>query len=726
MVAEVITSIETRKLDRTFTYKIPEGMEEGIKIGSCILVPFGRGNKQIKAYVVNILKEAEDPEIQLKEIGSLESGVTGIDPRMLEFAARMQEYYYLPLASILKLMVLEKGSYRESYAFQALTLSSSGMEGLERMRRSRKKELLERLAAEGALPVEGLLRAGIARETIREVLKAGLAELEHYLPDHAGITLSKRQEELFGEIRESLVERRSETFLLFGATGSGKTELYFKAIEETLRQGRQAIVLLPEINLTEQMLARYERTFPGNVVVWHSQISPGEKRKNWDLLNSRERNILIGPRSAIFTNMREVGLVIVDEEHDTSYYQQNLPVYNGRDVALMRAEVEGAVAILGSATPAVDSMEKAIRGEYRLLRLEEKFYGQENPEVRLVDMARELKDGNFSIISRELKEEISSTLKRGEKVLLFLNRRGFYNFLMCRSCGRVIKCGSCEIPMTYHERENKLVCHYCGDMAAKPDLCPHCGSKRIRGIGIGTEQVVEVIRELFPGVGVGRLDSDIGGGRMEKQRILEEFKEAGMGILIGTQIIAKGIDFPNVGLVGILLGDMSLNFPDYRSREWTFQLLMQVIGRTSRREKKGRVLLQTYRPDDSLYSEIRCFNFDGFYETELAFRNRLGYPPYGEILRLQFSGADREVLTRTIWEIHEQLSLIFFEQELYKPKPNRIERHKGSFRWQILLKLTKDRLLEKEGELKKLFRRFYEVEKNGVLFYIERNPNGML
>ena len=213
---------------------------------------------------------------------------------------------------------------------------------------------------------------------------------------------------------------------------------------------------------------------------------------------------------------------------------------------------------------------------------------------------------------------------------------------------------------------------------------------------------------------------------MEKQRILEEFKEAGMGILIGTQIIAKGIDFPNVGLVGILLGDMSLNFPDYRSREWTFQLLMQVIGRTSRREKKGRVLLQTYRPDDSLYSEIRCFNFDGFYETELAFRNRLGYPPYGEILRLQFSGADREVLTRTIWEIHEQLSLIFFEQELYKPKPNRIERHKGSFRWQILLKLTKDRLLEKEGELKKLFRRFYEVEKNGVLFYIERNPNGML
>lgn len=726
MVAEVITSIETRKLDRTFTYKIPEGMEEGIKIGSCILVPFGRGNKQIKAYVVNILKEAEDPEIQLKEIGSLESGVTGIDPRMLEFAARMQEYYYLPLASILKLMVLEKGSYRESYAFQALTLSSSGMEGLERMRRSRKKELLERLAAEGALPVEGLLRAGIARETIREVLKAGLAELEHYLPDHAGITLSKRQEELFGEIRESLVERRSETFLLFGATGSGKTELYFKAIEETLRQGRQAIVLLPEINLTEQMLARYERTFPGNVVVWHSQISPGEKRKNWDLLNSRERNILIGPRSAIFTNMREVGLVIVDEEHDTSYYQQNLPVYNGRDVALMRAEVEGAVAILGSATPAVDSMEKAIRGEYRLLRLEEKFYGQENPEVRLVDMARELKDGNFSIISRELKEEISSTLKGGEKVLLFLNRRGFYNFLMCRSCGRVIKCGSCEIPMTYHERENKLVCHYCGDMAAKPDLCPHCGSKRIRGIGIGTEQVVEVIRELFPGVGVGRLDSDIGGGRMEKQRILEEFKKAGMGILIGTQIIAKGIDFPNVGLVGILLGDMSLNFPDYRSREWTFQLLMQVIGRTSRRERKGRVLLQTYRPDDSLYSEIRSFNFDGFYETELDFRNRLGYPPYGEILRLQFSGADREVLTRTIWEVHEQLSLIFFEQELYKPKPNRIERHKESFRWQILLKLTKDRLLEKEGELKKLFRRFYEVEKNGVLFYIERNPNGML
>lgn len=727
MVAEVVTTIAARKLDRTFTYRIPVEMERDIRIGQCVQVPFGRGNKLIQAYVVGLDEEREGSgQPVLKEIRSLDTGITGIDPRMLEFAARIRDHYYLPMASVLGLMVLEQGAYREGYAFKALAATEEGVNALETLRKSRKKELLEKILEEGSRPVEELLGEGVSREAVRELLKAGLARLVEHLPKAPETILSSRQETLFGEVREAIQVGRQQSFLLFGATGSGKTELYFKAIEETLRRGRQAIVLLPEISLTEQMLGRYEAAFPGNVVVWHSQVSQGEKRKAWDQLQGRQRNILIGPRSAVFTNMSQVGLIIVDEEHDSSYNQTNLPMYNGRDVALIRAEVEGAVAILGSATPSVESMEKARLGEHRLLRLEEKFYGQENPEVVLVDMAKELREGNFSMISRELEAGIRDTLERGEKVLLFLNRRGYYNFLMCRGCGRVVKCPDCEIPMTFHEKENRLVCHYCGRDGERPAACPHCGSPRIRGIGTGTEQVVEVVRQLFPEAGVARLDSDVGGGRLGKQRILEEFKEAGTDILIGTQIIAKGIDFPNVGLVGILLGDMTLNFPDYRSREWTFQLLMQVIGRTSRRETRGRVLLQTYRPDESLYEEIRRFDFDGFYEDELDFRRRLGYPPFGEILLLQFGGRDRDALTRKLWEVREELTSILDPGEVGRPKPHRIERFREAYRWQILLKLGTDRLKEKERELKALFRRFYDEDKDGILFFIERNPSGML
>lgn len=726
MFVEVITTIETRKLNRTFTYHVPQGLQGQISIGQSVLVPFGRGNKEIQAYVVNLVDSVNDTlGKRIKEVKGIAKEQTDINETMLVLANRIKDHYFLPLASILKMMVLEKGKYHQSIEGKTLNITSVGLEGVNQLRKSKRQTLLT-ILSNNAIPAEEVLAQGFTQAMLRDLLKLGWIEATSRKTKATETVLKDKQEKVLKEIQGSIEAKEHKVFLLFGVTGSGKTEVYFRSIEACLNKGKQALVLLPEINLTEQMLGRYEEAFPGNVVRWHSQVSPGEKRKAWDQINSKERNILIGPRSAVFTNFSELGLIVIDEEHDTSYVQQSMPAYSGKQVALLRGELENAVVVLGSATPSVESMHQVEAGTYHLLTLEDKYYGQENPEVEILDMSDELRAGNHSVISRRLKESIQTTLDRGEQVLLFLNRRGYYNFIMCRDCGLVIQCSDCHIPMTYHEKEHRLICHYCGKISPQPKTCPICQSSRIRGIGIGTEQVVGIVEKAFPAARVKRLDGDIRGGTKERQKILEDFKDTQTDILIGTQIVAKGIDFPNVGLVGILLGDLSLNFPDYRAREWTFQLLMQVIGRTGRREKKGEVLLQTYRPFDIIYKDIRQFDFKGFYQQELTLRKTYGYPPFGEILRLQFSGKDKILLTQVIWTFFDQLEKEFDHSELYKPKANRIEKHGEYYRWSIVMKLKKERLQEKEKQLRKLFEQYYESNTDNVLFYIERNPVGFL
>lgn len=727
MYAEVITSIETRKLNRTFSYRVPASLSQLIAPGQGVLVPFGRGNKRIRAIVVGLSDfVAEGLDDKLKDIIEIVSDHTEIDVKMLRLAAKVRERYFLSMASVLRLMILEKGRYREQYLDKQLVLAPSGREIHDSLRKSKTKELLALLIQQDGLPFEEVMNLGYSKAVLLKALSLGYLSLVQRTGVGAKTTLNPQQEEAHRIISKAITDEHPQRFLLFGVTGSGKTEVYFRSIEDCLARGKQAIILLPEINLTEQMLNRYENAFPGNVVQWHSQIGHGEKRKAWNLLNNKEKNILIGPRSAIFTNMADLGLIIVDEEHDNSYYQQNMPSYNGRDVALMRGEVEGAVVILGSATPSTDSMMRAQTGEYVLLSLEEKYFGQSHPEVRLVDMGQELKEGNHSILSREMEKNIRETLNRHEKVLLFLNRRGYYNFLLCRDCGHVSKCPDCDIPLTYHEKAGKLICHYCGHTSVKPQSCPECGGQRIRGIGIGTEQVVDLVQKTFPGHLVGRLDADVVGGKNARQHILEEFKHRDTEILIGTQMIAKGIDFPNVGLVGILLGDMSLNFPDYRSREWTFQLLMQVIGRTGRREKKGLVLLQTYRPFDIIYKDIVSFDFTSFYRKELQYRKRYDYPPYGEILLLGFFGTSRDDVQKTIWDFHEGLTSTFKKEEVFRPKAARPEKRGDQYRWNLILKLKADSLDEGERHLRRMVLAFYEDPKQKINLSIERNPSGLL
>ena len=727
MLARILPSLEVRSLDRLFTYRVPEHLENLITLGSCVTIPFGNGNRHIEGYVLSFEGEAIHGDI--KDIIEIKTNKVFPDEKMLLLAKKIRDYYFIPYASALKLMFLTVGDYKESFQVLTATITEKGCSSIESMRKSKKKMFLENLLT-GPVLLKDVLGSSISLSILRGLLKDGLIELykkeeEKQVHLHG---LNEEQQACYNIIEKHIGEGQPEKYLLFGVTGSGKTEVYFHCIKKALYKGQQVLVMLPEINLTEQMIDRFEKAFPNNVVKWHSQMSFGEKKKNIEALKHKEKNILIGPRSAVFAPMDNLGLIIVDEEHDTSYYQSTMPIYHGKTVALMRSEIEEATVILGSGTPSVESMFMVKEKELIGLSLKSKFYGQENPEVETIDMAAELKLGNYSILSEKLRKGITKTVENGKQVLLFLNRRGYYNFLLCRDCGFVMKCDSCDLAMSYHREKKKMVCHYCGKEKEVVKVCPECQSKRIRGIGLGTEQVLQLIKETYPNYTVARLDGDLKGGKNRKHYIIESFKKGEIDILIGTQLVAKGIDFPNVSLIGILLGDLSLNFPDYRAREWTFQLLLQVIGRTGRRHEKGEVLLQSYRSFDIIFKKIESFDFKGFYNSELAFREVHHYPPYSEIFRLQILGIDETKVIQQAWAIYEEIKGDFSDGELFLPKANSIKKVRDRFGWQILFKIPKgtERLKEVETYFKNYLENIYLNQSSQLLIYMERNPNGLL
>ena len=724
MYAEIITSLETRKLNKYFTYLVPPALEAEIALGQTVVIPFGKSNKMIKGYVLNLRDNTNIEEENLKFIDSIDYSQTIIDKTLLALASKIKDCYFLSLASILKLMNIKAINYKEKLEGKTIRLNNLSEKDILNLRKSNKKFLLEYLYTKGPSKYESLLEAEIKKETIRKSLKEKLIEMinnNESKNNCHNIILNEEQNIAFKEIEKSIKGDKKDIFLLKGVTGSGKTEIYFKAIETCLKEGKQVLVLMPEINLTEEMIDRFEKIFPDNVVKWHSKVSKGDKKNTLDEIINFSKNIIIGPRSAVFTTFNDLGLIIVDEEHDGSYYQSNNPTYNAKDIAILRAQMASSVLVLGSATPSITSYYLANTGKYRLLEINNRYYGQKDPEVEIIDMAQELNSGNFSIISNKLKEKILETLNRGEKVILYLNRRGFYNFVICRDCGYVPSCPDCKIPLTYYEKENNLVCHYCGYTQNNVNICPKCTGKRIRGIGVGTEKIVRLIREIFPRHVIERLDSDLAGGLETRKRIIKDFKNGDIDILVGTQILSKGLDFPNVSLIGIILGDITLNIPDFRAREWTYQSLTQIIGRTGRRNKKGRVFLQTYQPFDIIYEEIKNFNYESYYKKEIAFREKLNYPPFSEIFVVNLLGKEREAVISKIWNIFKSLKKIFHYSEIYKPKKSRIQKINGMYKWQIVIK-TRD-----EKKIKRLIEAYNDVFNNlnvNFLFYIERNPQG--
>ena len=591
---------------------------------------------------------------------------------------------------------------------------------LEKRGASRQAELLKFLLAEGSsVPLtEANKRLGSASSVAQSLKKKGLISIERIRVQRDPLAyrtferttppqLTPAQEKVWARIQASLQglasgkkgqNNLSRVFLLHGVTGSGKTEIYLRALEQAISLGKKAIVLVPEIALTPQTVSRFASRFPGKVAVLHSKLSPGEQFDEWQRIREGEFDVVIGSRSAIFAPQPDLGLIVIDEEHEWTYKQQDKsPRYHAREVALKLAELTGAVVILGSATPDVESYYRAQLSQYELLELPERVGGgqpglqPEMPQVEIVDLRKELREGNRSIFSRKLTQAINEALNSGEQVILFLNRRGSASFVQCRNCGYVMRCRRCQTTLTYHAQEGELICHQCNYRIPPPKLCPECWSRRIKFLGIGTQKVEEETHRAFPKARLLRWDRDVTKGRYSHEQILEKFLSHEADILIGTQMIAKGLDIPLVTLVGVINADIGLHLPDFRAGERTFQLLSQVAGRAGRGERGGRVIVQTYSPGHYAITAAARQDFRSFYTQEIAFRRQLGNPPFSRLIRLIYTHTNAEVCRKRAEKLAQLLreerdSQGLAETTLLGPSPAYIERVRGRYRWQIIIR----------------------------------------
>ncbi|MBI1800518.1 MAG: primosomal protein N', partial [Chloroflexi bacterium] len=575
---------------------------------------------------------------------------------------------------------------REKRERSVMLVAEPSAEVMASLRAPRQKAVLDFLTEHGGLQVAIAARevqaaAGADAATLKALAKNNLIRIVEHVIWRDPLkgrnygravppTLTPEQQQVWDAIQQNIVSGSPDTYLLFGVTGSGKTEIYLRAVSEALAQGRQAIVLVPEIALTPQTIRRFAERFPAQVTVTHSKISEGERYDQWRRIRAGEVGVVIGSRSAVFAPLPRLGLIVMDEEHEPTYKQEHSPFYHVRDVALRYAQLARAVVILGSATPSLESMSKAKRGEYRLLELTQRIAGAvattqpavsiadgspmepsgpsapaflRLPPVQIVDMRVELKAGNSSIFSLDLRHALTATLDAHEQAILFLNRRGTATFVMCRDCGFVLRCRRCDNPLTYHADQGDLVCHHCNRRYQQPMLCPNCASTRIKQFGAGTQRVEEMVRQLFPAARTLRWDRDVTGAKGAHEQILRQFTAHEADVLIGTQMIAKGLDLPMVTLVGVVSADTTLHLPDFRSSERTFQLLTQVAGRAGRSRYMGRVIFQTYTPDHPALLAAAEHNYAMFYTPEMEFRQRLNYPPYSQLIRLVIASSGRRI-----------------------------------------------------------------------------------
>ncbi|HHX75220.1 MAG TPA: primosomal protein N', partial [Firmicutes bacterium] len=559
--------------------------------------------------------------------------------------------------------------------------------------RGEKQRLALQILQSGPASLTSLENKGISRDTVRMLGKKGWVQFTD-LPVRrdplAGINVAVEaplrptpaQREVLSQLSQTGGESQ-KPMLLLGVTGSGKTEVYLQAIAGMLQKKMASIVLVPEIALTPQMTERFVARFGGRVAVLHSRLSAGERYDEWCRVARGEALVVIGARSAVFAPVRKLGLIILDEEHEVSYKQEETPRYHARDVALRRAEMHRAAVILGSATPSLESYTRALHGEYRLGRLPRRIADRPLPPVEIVDMREELKSGNKSIFSRTLQAALKDTLTAGGQAIIFLNRRGYATFVLCRTCGHVMRCPACNVSLKFHSSTAALCCHYCDHREPYPAVCPACGGRYIRHFGTGTQKVEEELRRHFPGARPLRLDADTAARKGEHGKILASFRRGEANVLVGTQMIAKGLDFPAVTLVGVVTADTALNLPDFRAGERTFQMLTQVAGRAGRGATGGRVVIQTYAPDHYAVTAAREHDFETFYREESARRKELGYPPFGRLVRLLISGrAEKDVV-----EAASLLpGLLGDNADILGPSPCPLEKVRGRYRWQLVLR----------------------------------------
>ena len=659
--ANIIVDISLEKLDRTFQYRIPEELQDILKEGMQVRVPFGNGGRILTGYVLELTDNCEWDEGKLKPIlGLAEKGIR-LEGQLIALAAWMRRTYGSTMNQVLKTVLPVKKSVQEKISRKVrLAVPREEAEAvlaeMERKHQTARVRILKALLEQPGLDYAEAQKAlGLTAATARKLTELGLIRIESDTIFRNPIRPSEVQAHPFAlypaqqAIVDDVAARAAagdlRPSLIHGVTGSGKTEVYMELIASVLEQGKEAIVLIPEIALTFQTVLRFYRRFGDQVSIIHSKLSAGERYDQFERARRGGVKVMIGPRSALFTPFSHLGVIVIDEEHEGSYKSENAPRYHAREAAVERAHMCGAFVVLGSATPSVDSYERAREGVYQLYELPLRIENRAMPETEVVDLREELRMGNRSVFSARLKELMEERLRKGEQIMLFLNRRGYAGFVSCRACGHVIKCPHCDVSLSLHHG-GRMVCHYCGYQTQAPKKCPSCGSVYIGAFRAGTQQVAEAAAKAFPGARILRMDFDTTRQKGGHERILEAFSRKQADILVGTQMIVKGHDFPGVTLVGVLAADLSLYAGDYRAAERTFQLLVQAAGRAGRGDTPGVAVIQTYSPDHYSIETAAAQDYQAFFEKEMAFRRMMNYPPAAHLMALYLMSEDEEALNR--------------------------------------------------------------------------------
>lgn len=732
LYAEVILNSEALEIDRPFTYIVPIELQEKVKVGQIVKVPFGMGNKTSEGFILSLKSENEvDITFRVKKILTILTTDPVIDEDNINLINFLREKYLCRYIDAFRLLIpvgIMKGA--KSKSKKVIVFRSDDLSGIQKSEGY--VDIIEFLKNNSGRYTKSELinNYSISQYKLNKLIEKNLLIVEEetvFRYNNRTYTVDSEKELTF-EQKKVLYEYNSSSnnlFLLKGVTGSGKTEVYMRIVEDALAKGNSAIVLVPEISLTPQMIERFKGRFGRDVALFHSKLSDGERFDEWYRVKEGKAKLIVGARSAIFLPAKNLGVIIIDEEHENTYKSEQNPKYQTKEVAEFLSEQKGCKVILGSATPTIETYYRSLIGELELLELNSRVDGKDMPPMKVVDMRDELRNGNVSLFSRELYKGIQEKLSKGEQIILFLNRRGFSTFVSCRSCGYVFKCEECDISMTYH-KNGLLVCHYCGNTKREPKKCPKCDSKYVKFFGAGTQRVEEEVRKYFKNARVLRMDVDTTREKDSYEKIYNTFKEGKADILIGTQMISKGLDFKNVTLVGVLAADMSINIPDYRAAERTFQIITQVAGRAGRGNIQGNVIIQTYTPEHYSLQYAVNYDYEGFYEKEFTVRALMKYPPFGKILLINGTSKKDDLLKGFMHKISNVIKPLVERTEdvdILGPIPCMISKVKENYRWQIVVK----------GEFnsefaKKIKELLYDENKNvynDIRISMDINPNNL-
>ena len=730
--ANVIIDISHEKVDRTFQYRIPESLRDKIEIGTPVVIPFGRGNTRRKGYVLELTDEPDWEPDKIKEIEDVAADTVSAEDISIKLAAWMKRHYGSTMIAALKTVLpAAKKQTRQVHKYVSLRMAvreatEQYYECVRKKQKARERVLGELLLnPDERIPYELITgKLNVSPATLKSMSEQGIIKIdaEEYFRKPVAFTSQRYGDKTLSDEQQGIVDSfvsdydhgKRDTYLIHGITGSGKTEVYIALIDEIIKRGKQAIVLIPEIALTYQTLMRFYRHFGDRVSVMNSSLSPGEKFDQMERARTGDIDIIIGPRSALFTPFPNTGIIIIDEEHESSYKSETMPKYHARETAIELGKLvkDGASVVLGSATPSLESYYRAKKGKYHLFELKKRLTGGTLPEVEIADLRQELRNGNRSIFSRRLQELMNDRLNKGEQAMLFINRRGLAGFISCRSCGHVFKCPHCDVSLSEH-RGGMLVCHYCGYQQPMTKICPKCGSKYVTSFRAGTQQIEDEVKKFWPTARVLRMDADTTRTKGSYDKILSTFANKEADVLVGTQMIVKGHDFPDVTLVGILAADMSLYASDYRASERTFQLLTQAAGRAGRGDKPGNVVVQTYQPEHYSIQTASRQDYDAFYEEEIAYRDLLRYPPVSHMMSVQIQSRDEDMgmafatRLRAIMEQNKKDGAVFIG-----PASAAIGKINDVFRMAVYVKLDDyEGLVSYKDMLEKYIRRLEDMGK---------------